>query len=190
MDEHFKATQWLLENGGPVIRYRTATELMDDGAGIGLERLVAELERSPLVQRWLARLVPPRPGDLFSLHGSNPDAFENMCAKLTELGIRAGMLPPCDDKMLPFRRYLEEGGVLVGKPLVASCLNWAGHGGDEAVQACLAERLDRMYELAQSGVHDIYVDHDTFGDCPAAFRKRPLVKPEYTGRLPGIWHHL
>jgi hypothetical protein len=44
-----------------------------------------------------------------------------------------------------------------------------------------------MAELAQSGVYDICIDHDTYGDCPAVFRKRPLVNPEYNGRLPGIW---
>jgi hypothetical protein len=181
--------QWLLEHGGPAIRYRTSTELMDDDEvqGIDLERLAADLAHSPMAQLWLGRLAPLRRGDLFSLHGSNPDAFENACAKLCELGIRMGMVPACDDRMRAFRQYLAQEDAFGGRTLLGACLNWSGYGGDEAVQVCLAQRLELTYELARSGVYDIYVDHDTFGDCPAAFRKRPLVNPEYNDRLPGIW---
>jgi hypothetical protein len=186
MDDHV-LTRWLLEHGGPAIRYRTATELMDDGEGIDLERLAADLTQSPMAQLWLGRLAPLQRGDLFSLHGSNPDAFENACAKLCEMGIRAGMVQACDERILPYRRYLERGRAFVGRSLVASCLNWAGYGGDEAVQACLAQRLDRMYELARSGVYDIYIDHEAFGDYPPALCRRPLVNPEYNDKLPGIW---
>lgn len=186
MDVNEDLVLWLLEHGDAAIRYRTATELVDSD-GAGLERLVADLAQYPMVHSWLDRLKPVRPGDLFNLHGSNPDAFENVCAKLAELGIRPGMLPACDAGLLGYRRHLEQGGDFTCKPLVAACLNWAGYGSDEAVQACLSERLDSMYELARSGVYDIYIDHDTFGDCPAAFRKRPLVNPKYNGKLPGIW---
>jgi hypothetical protein len=179
--------QWLFENGGPAIRYRTATELMDDGESVDLERLAADLVQSSMAQLWMDRFAPLRPGDMFSLHGSNPDAFENVCAKLCELGIGAGMLAACDERMHPFRRYLAQEGAFWGQTLLASCLNWAGYGDDEAVQACLVDRLDKISELAQSGTYDIYIDHDTFGDCPAAFRKRPLVNPEFNDKLPGIW---
>ena len=178
--------QWLLDHGDAAIRYRTVTELMD-GEDADLELPASGLAQYSMVHTWLDRLTPPRAGDLFSLHGSNPDAFENVCAKLTELGIRPGMLPEVDAGMGEYRRYLEQGGDFTCKPLVAACLNWAGYGGDEAVQVSLSERLDRNYELAQSAEYDIYIDHDTFGDCPAAFRKRPLVNPEYNGKLPGIW---
>ena len=143
--------RWLLEHGSPAVRYRTATELMD-GESADLDQLTADLVQYSMVHTWLDRLTPPRAGDLFSLHGSNPDAFENVCAKLAELGIRPGMLPTCDAGMLDYRRYLEQGGDFVCKPLVAACLNWEGYGSDEAVQSCLSERLDLMYELARSGV--------------------------------------
>ena len=179
--------QWLFANGGPSIRYRTATELMDDPASVDLERLTADLVQSTMARQWLDCFGARRDGDLFSFHGSNPDAFENVCAKLCELGIRPGMLETVDERMLAFCHLLAQGGTFTGRSLVASCLNWAGYGADEAVQNCLCERLSRLYGLAQSGTYDIYIDHDTFGDCPAAFRKRPLVNPEYNGRLPGIW---
>jgi hypothetical protein len=187
MDKHSKAIHWLLANGGPAIRYRTATELLDDPAGIDLDRLTVDLLPSAMARQWLDLIGQPRHGDLFSLHGSNPDAFENVCAKLCELGLRAGMVAEFDDKMRPFRDRLAQSDGFTGRALVASCLNWAGYGGDEAVQACLAERLDKMYELARSGNYDIYVDQDTFGDFNNAFRKKPLVDPELHDKLPGIW---
>jgi hypothetical protein len=177
---------WLLEHGGPAIRYRTATELMHESDGVDLERLTVDLLQYPMVREWLGRLAPLRSGNLFNLHGANPDAFENVCAKLCEFGIRAGMLEELDKGLLHYRRHLAQGDFL-GKLFVVSPLNWMGYGGDEAVQAYLGRRLARMFALARSGVYDIYVDHDTFGDCPAAFRKRPLVNPEFYDRLPGIW---
>jgi hypothetical protein len=183
MNDH-RLTQWLLENGSPAIRYRTATELMDDLAGIDLERLRTDLLRSPMVRRWLDRIGSP--GGLGALHGSRPEAFENVCAKLCELGLRAGMLDEFDRKMEPFRRHLAQWNETWGRPLLASCLNWAGYD-DEAILACLSERLEVMYGLARSSNYDIYIDQDTFGDFPAAFRKRNLVDPRFYGSLPSIW---
>jgi len=177
---------WLMEHAGPAIRYRTATELLD-GEGIDLEAQRAGLLTYEMTQDWIDRLIPVRPGDMFSLHGSQREAFENVCAKLCELGIRPGMLPVVDASVHGYRQYLAEVDVFTCRPLLASCLNWAGYGDDEAVQACLIKRLDRTYELAKSGDYDIYIDHDTFGDCPAAFRKRPLVDPEFYDGLPGLW---
>ena len=48
-------TQWLLEHGGPAIRYRTATELVNDPAGVDLDRLGADLVSSQMVQMWMDR---------------------------------------------------------------------------------------------------------------------------------------
>lgn len=175
---------WLLKYGGPAIRYRTATELVDDPAGVDLAQLAASLCSSGMVRQWLDRIG--QPGGLNSLHGSRPEAFENVCAKLCELGLRAGSLDEFDAKMQPFRRHLAEWGETWGRPLLASCLNWAGYE-DEVILGCLSERLEAMSELARSGNYEIYIDQDTYGDFPAAFRKRPLVNPEFYGRLPSIW---
>jgi hypothetical protein len=185
MMRYDELVRWLFENGGPAIRYRTATELMETSVGIDLEQLAEDVRTSAMAQLWMDRLGTP--GDLFSFHGSHPDAFENVCAKLCELGLRASMVPGCEERMRLFRLHLEQGDDFLGRGIVASCLNWAGYGGDRAVQACLARRLEDTYELARAGLYDIYIDHDTFGDCPAAFRKRPLVNPEYNDLLPGIW---
>jgi hypothetical protein len=137
-----------------------------------------------MVRKWLDRIGLP--GGLSALHGSRPEAFENVCAKLCELGLRAGMLDEFDEKMQPFRRHLACWNEAWGRPLLASCLNWAGYD-DEAILACLSERLESMYGLARTGNYDIYIDQDTFGDFPSAFRKRPLVNPDFYDHLPMIW---
>ena len=44
--------------------------------------------------------------------------------------------------------------------------------------------------MAQTKNYDIYIDQDTFSDFPAAFRKRPLLNPDYNGMLPSIYDML
>jgi hypothetical protein len=157
---------------------------MDDPGDVDLEQLVADLLQGDLVRQWLDRI--DLPGGLESLHSSKPGAFENVCAKLCELGLREGILDELDEKLLPFREQLANWSQRWAPSLLASCLNWVGYD-DEAILACLSERLGAMHELARSGEYDIYIDRDTFGDFPSAFRKRPLVNPEFYDVLPSIW---
>jgi hypothetical protein len=178
-------TQWLFDNGGPAIRYRTATELMDASAEVDRDTLASDLLSSAMVRWWLDRIG--RPGGLTSLHGSHPDAFENVCAKLCELGLRAGMLDELDAKMQPFLQHLNTQDFVWGRTILAAGLNWLGFGDDEAVQAHLSERLDQMHELAHSGNYDLYIDQDTFGDFNNAFRKKSLINPKLNEPLPKIW---
>ena len=95
-----KTLQWLLENGGPAIRYRTATELSDSLSDADIEQLKANLFASDMTQTWLDRIG--NPSDIWSFHGS-PTAFENPCYKLCDLGLKAGM-PAFDEKTARFRR--------------------------------------------------------------------------------------
>jgi hypothetical protein len=88
--------------------------------------------------------------------------------------------------MLPFRKHLAGWDEKWGRPLLASCLNWMGYD-DEAIRACLSERLESMYELARTGNYDIYIDQDTFGDFNNAFRKKNLIDPALNEPLPKIW---
>ena len=97
--------EWLLENGGPAIRYRTAIELLDDPTGVDLDELTAALLESPVVNGWLERLIP---GTGFNqLHGSKPTTYESAMGKLTQLGCRRGM-PPFDERVRPFRDWLAQ----------------------------------------------------------------------------------
>jgi hypothetical protein len=157
---------------------------MGSPAGVDLESLTTNLLQSAMVRQWLDRVRLP--GGLSALHGSKPEAFENVCAKLCELGLRAGMLDKVDEKMGPFRLHLAGWDEKWGRPLLASCLNWIGYD-DKAILTCLSERLESMYGLARTGNYDIYIDQDTFGDFNNSFRKKPLINPALNEPLPKIW---
>jgi hypothetical protein len=98
---------WLLEHGGPVVRYRTAAELLDDPGRVDLDRMRHDLLESPLIKRWLQRLVPGR------VHSSRNTAFENAIHKLANLGLKAGrrqaLLHELEPKRLPLQA-VEKGG--------------------------------------------------------------------------------
>jgi hypothetical protein len=207
---------WLLAHGGPAIRYRTATELLEDANGIDLAQLRADLLASPMTQQWLERVASTRgqpSAGLPGFHHSRPEAFENAATKLCDLGLRAGMAP-LDERMAPFRRWLDEQAQAIADIaqvsyasvetreatrsaldrgirwfeaiLVAARLAWLGYP-DQSLRLCLARRLETLYALAATGNHDIYIDQDTFGDYPNnPFRKRRFVDPCFNGILPSI----
>jgi hypothetical protein len=174
---------WLLVNGGPAIRYRTAVELLDVDTTSYKKDLIA----SPMTQLWLSRVGHPE--GLFSFHGSHPDAFENACIKLSELGVLAGT-SVLDEKTTLFRRDFAERESYTGKFIVAGVLTRAGYGLEPAVQAFLTARLEDLYGFTKAFNYDVYIDQDTFGDFPAAFRKRSFLNPAYNGLLPSIYDML
>ncbi len=212
MGDDASLTSWLLEHGGPAIRYRTARELVDAPTGPDLTQLIADLLASPMTQLWLDRVGQLDEG-LSGFHHSRPQAFENAASKLCDLGLQAGMAP-LDAKMRSYRRWLEGQAEAINDIaevsytgvdtreatqtaldqgirwfeaiLVAARLAWLGYP-DGAIGVCLARRLETLYALAQTGNHAIYIDQDTFGDYPNnPFRKRQFVNPQFNGILPSI----
>jgi hypothetical protein len=187
---------WLLENGGPTIRYRVATELLDDLSSVDLNGLVAALLESSLVNRWLERLIPETGRD--QLHGSKPTAYENAMGKLTQLGCRSCM-PPFDERVRPFRDWLVQtmedvrgwSWMPFQRMIVGGFLAAAGYHGDQAVMQEMAHRLDVLYQFARQKDYDIYVDRNVYSGIPAGFRNKPLVDPAlYPGgeeRFPSIY---
>jgi hypothetical protein len=171
-------TDWLLEHGGPVIRYRTATELLDDPCSVDVDRLRSDLLACPLVQRWLGCLLPG------VLHHSKATAFENAMGKLVDLGLRAGMRP-LDERAEPFRKWFSGEKPASGdvfspfyRSIVGSGLVRAGYR-DEAMGVFWRHRLAVLAETAATNTYRIYVDQDAYGGYPKAFRHHRLVNPEF-----------
>jgi hypothetical protein len=169
-------TDWSLEHGGPVIRYRTATELLEDPGRVDVDRLRSDLLASPLVRRWLGRLVQG------VLHHSKSTAFENAMGKLVDLGLRAGMAP-LDERARPFREWFTREmqrpkGVfsLFYRSIVGSGLVRAGYR-DELLRKFWRRRLGVLAKTAEALTYDIYSDQDTYGDYPTAYRQHRLVDP-------------
>jgi hypothetical protein len=175
-------TEWVLENGGPAIRYRVATELLDDVRGVDVEGLARELLESSLVMRWLQRLGTDT---RFShIHSSQFTAYENAMGKLVQLGCKNGM-EPFDARTQPFRTWLAKE---VPEPqgdwspflrmVVGTFLALAGYLQDGALRDYLDHRLHLLNEFARRRDYDLYLRRGAYHDIPRGLRDRPLVKPE------------
>ncbi|MBI0583455.1 MAG: hypothetical protein ISF22_04425 [Methanomassiliicoccus sp.] len=174
-----RCVQYLRDNAGPVIRCRTAVELM----GSDPPTLEEERTRSPHVQRWLASLG----SDLgrSGLHGAGPDTFENVMGKLYEAGLRKGA-PELDARTAPFREWMAEqcdlpvSGYLpvFHRTLVTAFLAMTGYGDEDAVRRWAEKRLDTVHRFARGGDLDtIYVPPERMPFLPRAFRGVPLLDP-------------
>ncbi len=194
---------WLFENGGPVIRYRTATELMPSGKKPDIERLTDDLLRSPQVQKWLRNLTAPRflskesPGwnihvlksSLMDVHGPKPTVLSTALGKLTDFGLKEGV-PELDRRTLPYREWLEErGSISTGfdyytQQIAAAFLSRAGYSREKAIGAILKHRLNTVYEFVRKGDYDIYVPGKRIRTAPLI---RPDLAPDGIAKLPMIY---
>ena len=175
-------THWLLEHSGPAIRYRTATELLDDPAGINLDRLRQDLLQSRLVNQWLERLVPG------GIHSSHNTAFENPMNKLADLGLKAGMAP-LDKRTAHFRRLLAERarrregmGFLLDNIIMSAGLLRGGYPMEEPVITFLRQRLDDLYDTCRKGSYDIYIGEDEYAGIPEGLSEEAFPQ---TRTVPG-----
>jgi hypothetical protein len=191
--------QWLMENGGPVIRYRTATELMAPDKTVKFQKLRDDLLKSPLALTWLEQLTPAwfltqeltDQRDLSfainSIHGSKPALLENVMGKLTDFGLKKG-IPELDSRTLLYRKWLTEHvdsqyGHFFGAFLlfeIAAFLARAGYSDEPAVRDNLKRRLDIVYQTACGRGYDIYEDPAGYRKMPANFRGRGLINQDLT----------
>ncbi len=180
-----ESANWLLANGGPAIRYRTAAEFMPPSSSVDIAELREELLQSELVTSWLRRLTLS--AGINDLHGSKATAFENVMGKLTELGLRRGV-PELDQCTSSYRSWLQDNAE--GPPrsiydgfarkLIAAFLARAGYTDEPAVNTVLRDRLATLHGFTRQGIYDIHVDPADYPPMPRSFQKRPLVNPELT----------
>ena len=152
---------WLLEEGGPSIRYRTARELAQGETWKGQETILIE---SPLVCRWLENLRPEL--GFNQLHGAAPRTFESAMGKLTQLGCRAGM-PEFDRRTQIFRAWFQEvdkrqqdenfSWIPFLKMLAAPFLARAGYHHEPSLRKFAADRLRVLYQFTRRGRFDLYI---------------------------------
>jgi len=182
--DSYSLSQWLLENAGPCIRFRTLVDIIQEqDVGLVSDALNAML-KSPEIVEWVARLIPVF--EINSLHSGRENAYENVMGKLVQLGLRAG-LQPFDNKTLPFRVWLTEnvGEIPVAphsiflRTIVASFLAYAGYGTTSPVIAQMKQRLNTLYDFAKSpDFSSIFVDKTEFAGIPKGSKNHNLVNPE------------
>ena len=171
-DERDRLFEWLLVNGGPVVRYRTARELCGDLPPLELERMERELLAAPQVEQWLARLdLGSITGELDHLtpaafarlgglvHGSKPTALENVLGRLNELGLHA-YTPALDRRMLPLMRIFHRAGNGRG----ASVQLGLGKPGKEYI--CLGAAARRLHARPGNAGLPMRAGRYQSRDCP------------------------
>jgi hypothetical protein len=171
---------WLLEKGGPIIRYRTARELLGFPAS-KLKTFEKELLQTKTVTLWLDRLNESV--EFSQIHSSKPTSFENALGKLTQLGCHAGiesfdaktkfyrnwLLTPIDSSQFSWEPFL--------RMIVGSFLITAGYHHDPKVQAYLKTRLNTLWRFTREKDFDIYTNREHYSDIPKGFHDKPLVRP-------------
>jgi hypothetical protein len=179
--ENAEIAQWLMENAGPVIRYRLSAEYhQDEGRG---DDGLTELLTCPMVRSWIERI--PSECDRHTLHGASPRSFENVMGKLFEFGLRRGC-EPMDHRVAPFQRWMEgqidlpyQGYLpVLHRTICAAFLTMLGYENG-AVDAWVKHRLDTVYDFSRRpDLEHAYVPQDTLPGYPKAFRRSPLLNPD------------
>lgn len=182
---------WLMENAGPVIRYRTATELIGNPNAENNELLKKALIRSEITKCWLERLRPSL--EAKDIHSSRSEAFENVMGKLYEFGLRKDVRL-LDQKTAVFRRWLAKRThvqsvfdvfyrtILTGFLIMTGCV-------DDAVTEWALGRLDTVYPFAKKAdLGDVYVEADS---VPRPYRSYPSINPDLyqLGEMKLPWIH-
>ncbi len=183
---NYELIAWLIDDGGPSIKYRTLVELAADEGSATVRKAGQALMESSLVHNWLEYLTPDT--GFTGIHNGKPEAFENVVGKLACLGLCRGCAE-LDRRVKPFVSWLSDQVQSPADPLhppfglflktiVASGLHQVGYGDDEAVASVLNNRLDVLSEFAVGADYSIYADKSEYRGIPAGFRARSLVRPD------------
>lgn len=165
--------EWLLENGGPIIRYRTATELLKDNSPVDVERLHSDLLRCPEVQRWMRNLGKG------PVHSSKDTAAENAMAKLLEYGLAAGVRS-FDEKMLPYCDCGQGGRYHRSALYLVPFLIRAGYWRETAVSEWFMRRLQALHRTAKRREFKVHLDDSQKEGLPKAWIGKPIYRHEFS----------
>jgi hypothetical protein len=148
---NLQLVNFLLEQGSPILRWLTLTELHSRDSGLNRLTMLDDLLSSSEVLHWLS-LLGTGP-----VHHSMDASVENVLAKLGEFGVRSGM-PGVDQRVLPYCAVSE------GEPyhrealIIVPFLIRLGYASEPRVASWLSKRIDVFYELALTGDYDLYMN--------------------------------
>jgi hypothetical protein len=174
----------VLSSAGPVLRYRTAAEILNEYREV--DDLRSEVLKSDYVKQWLWALKPRYDRNM---HGSTSDSYENVMGKLYDFGLKKGVRE-LDKRVEPYLDILDGKKHLNDKQymgklyesMIAGFLAMTGFWDNEGVNRVLTERLDWIYDYVKKGdLSDFYVSQDSFKSVPNAFQDKKLVNPLYYG---------
>jgi len=175
-----KSISFLLDQGGPILRWRTAQELIPANSIIDKEALYADLLVCPEVRRWID-LLGRGP-----VHHSKDSSVENVLAKLCEYGLQAG--PELDAHTLPYCAIGRDQPYYDMALILVPFLVRQGYADEPQVSKWLAQRIDLLYTHACSADYDLYMGEAERQSLPASrqyLHGRP--KPFYQLRFNNHW---
>lgn len=163
---------WLMKNGGPVVRYKTTKELISK-SDIDIDKLTQDLVNDNGVRKLLTILDDKDKVNIMTWHGSGKYQFENVMGKLLELGLSAD-IKEFDDKLKPYREWIydkdpnDPNVVTLTSIFIASCFVRAGYKYKEFIDFVL-KRIDLLYKSAKEKIYDIYLIGDELKGIPKKF---------------------
>ncbi|MCF7858330.1 MAG: hypothetical protein K9N07_03265 [Candidatus Cloacimonetes bacterium] len=191
---------WLFENGDAVIRYRTATEMVDDKTDYNISSLRTQLMKTSKAHYWMKCLKDKR--RLNYIHGSYDYCFENAMGKLIFMGIKAGF-NKLEDSSKSYVKWLKESLESISdepianpidyfyENLIASFLSASGFKDVEPVASFMRERIQRIYDFTKDNNFSIFADKANYKGISSAFKKHPFIDPELylDGKFSLPWIH-
>lgn len=172
--------EWIFAHGGPILRLRTAIDLLGVSDGNVISSLRQAVLATTEVQRWLA-LLGTGP-----VHHSKDTACENALGKLLEYGMRAGV-PEFDIRALPLLDRLQNSTFPEDGLILAPFLVRAGYLSDPRLFEWCRRRLNALDNTARYGEYDVYLPEDETWAVPRAWRGKPIYKDMFDpvdGRFP------
>lgn len=184
-----KLINWLYENGGPVIKWRTFNELMSNNA-FDQNHLNSVLNE-PEVKNWVhlfceKSLQTTNYNWNKKVHGTFLDKFENYGGKLSEFGLGCGIaiLDEAAERYISLikRDYGKDDHSICYGEQMAMSLAFLGYTDDQFIQKILQDCLDKAFEFVKEDNYDIYVDVKDYSALPKAWKDvKKIINPRYTG---------
>ena len=169
MDDRALAA-WLFTQGNPILRYRTAVDLLPDTAGIDRGKLLQDALNTDEVGRWLDNLAKSR-----NIHGSKDTDAENALAKLLEYGLTRDVA--AFDAGV---KALTQAHLGIWDPFVLTpFLLRAGYVDHPFVTDWHSLRLEKLRLTAERGDYNFYLDPGQTARVPSAWRGKPVYKDEF-----------
>jgi len=184
--------EWLLENSGAVIRYKTQHELMN----VNIKDLYDDLADIIALPQTQKRLTYLKNLDFGRVHGSDHTHLENVLPMLNDFGLNydievyrkvANDKPYLTENITSGSDFFtEQYNKIIALPfLLQSKIPQSGFFDF----ACA--RIDCIYNFTKNNDYDIYDEPEKHKRIPKPFRNRPVIKPEIAFgemcRLPMIY---
>lgn len=203
----YDLTERLYSICGPVLRYRIATELMDN-VKVDIKDHQKDLLNQDVVQdnikyyafgaeqakrgAYFYTKIRSKPELLETIssnmiHGSNRELLENAVPKLWSFGIKRGF-DEIDKYLEIYIKIMEydynRKGVMrigYGKNAIAQFLSLLGYANEQSVFRIMKTRLDQVYAFVLKERYDIYVNAEDYSGIPSNWKDEDkIIDPELT----------